>query len=89
MRYTTELTAPVWFYLRGEEYSAQIDDFVAAVAGRGDARPERLRLRGGDRPDDRADARRRRARETAAPATVRPAPARKRRGLLGGLGLAR
>ena len=25
VRYTTELTEPVWFYLRGEEYSAQID----------------------------------------------------------------
>jgi predicted dehydrogenase len=28
VRYTTELTEPVWFYLRGEEYSAQIDQFV-------------------------------------------------------------
>ena len=28
VRNTTELTAPVWFYLRGEEYSAQIDHFV-------------------------------------------------------------
>jgi len=36
VRYTTELTAPVDFYLRGEEYSAQIDDFVkAAAAGSG------------------------------------------------------
>ena len=32
VKYTTELTQPVWFYLRGEEYSAQIDDFVTAVA---------------------------------------------------------
>lgn len=31
VRYTTELTQPVGFYLRGEEYSAQIDDFVAAA----------------------------------------------------------
>jgi predicted dehydrogenase len=31
MRYTTELTEPVGFYLRGEEYSAQIDHFVARV----------------------------------------------------------
>ncbi|MEY3309299.1 MAG: hypothetical protein RLZZ413_3337 [Pseudomonadota bacterium] len=31
VRYTTELTEPVDFYLRGEEYSAQIDDFVAAI----------------------------------------------------------
>lgn len=30
-RYTTDLTEPVWFYLRGEEYSAQIDGFVQAI----------------------------------------------------------
>lgn len=36
VKYTTELTAERQFYLRGEEYSAQIDEFVAAViAGRG------------------------------------------------------
>ena len=29
--YTTGLTEPVWFYLRGEEYSAQIDHFVGAI----------------------------------------------------------
>lgn len=29
---TTTLTAPVWYYLRGEEYSAQIDHFVRRVA---------------------------------------------------------
>lgn len=34
VRYTTELTGEVGFYLRGEEYSAQVDDFVTAVAGR-------------------------------------------------------
>jgi predicted dehydrogenase len=28
VRFTTELTEPVWFYLRGEEYSAQINAFV-------------------------------------------------------------
>jgi scyllo-inositol 2-dehydrogenase (NADP+) len=28
VKYTTDLTQPVWFYLRGEEYSAQIDYFV-------------------------------------------------------------
>ena len=32
VRYTTELTDPVWFYLRGEEYSAQIDHFVERIA---------------------------------------------------------
>jgi predicted dehydrogenase len=31
VRYTTELTDQVWFYLRGEEYSAQLDAFVAQV----------------------------------------------------------
>jgi hypothetical protein len=30
-RYTTELTDPVWYYLRGEEYSAQIDYFVKTI----------------------------------------------------------
>jgi predicted dehydrogenase len=34
VRYTTELTEPVWFYLRGEEYSAQIDAFVQRVEER-------------------------------------------------------
>lgn len=34
VRYTTELTNEVWFYLRGEEYSAQIDYFVQSVLGR-------------------------------------------------------
>lgn len=36
-RYTTTLTPPVWFYLRGEEYSAQIDHFVRAVLARPEA----------------------------------------------------
>jgi scyllo-inositol 2-dehydrogenase (NADP+) len=31
VRYTTELTRPVWFYVRGEEYSAQIDHFVKCI----------------------------------------------------------
>jgi predicted dehydrogenase len=30
-RYTTELTNEVWYYLRGEEYSAQIDHFVQSI----------------------------------------------------------
>jgi predicted dehydrogenase len=34
VRYTTDLTEPVWFYLRGEEYSAQIDSFVQSVMER-------------------------------------------------------
>lgn len=37
VRYTTDLTQDVDFYLRGEEYSAQVDDFVKAViAGKPD-----------------------------------------------------
>ena len=37
VRFTTELTEPVWFYLRGEEYSAQIESFVDQIeAGRED-----------------------------------------------------
>lgn len=31
VRYTTELTDEVWFYIRGEEYSAQIDYFVECI----------------------------------------------------------
>lgn len=37
VRYTTELTEPVWFYLRGEEYSAQIEAFVARASGSAEA----------------------------------------------------
>ncbi len=35
VRYTTELTDEVWFYVRGEEYSAQIDAFVTRI-GKGE-----------------------------------------------------
>jgi predicted dehydrogenase len=31
VRYTTELTESVWFYLRGEEYSAQLNHFVKRI----------------------------------------------------------
>lgn len=34
VRYTTDLTEPVWFYLRGEEYSAQLDSFIQRVKER-------------------------------------------------------
>ena len=34
VRYTTELTEEVWYYLRGEEYSAQIDHFVKSIQAR-------------------------------------------------------
>ena len=38
VNHTTDLTEDPWFYLRGEEYSAQIDAFVGAVRdGRGRA----------------------------------------------------
>jgi predicted dehydrogenase len=33
IRYTTDLTPPVWFYVRGEEYSAELDYFVRSVKG--------------------------------------------------------
>jgi hypothetical protein len=31
VKYTTDLTDPVWFYLRGEEYSAQVAEFVSRI----------------------------------------------------------
>ncbi len=34
VRNTTELTRPVWFYVRGEEYSAQIDHFAQCMKHR-------------------------------------------------------
>jgi scyllo-inositol 2-dehydrogenase (NADP+) len=34
VRYTTELSENVWYYLRGEEYSAQIDYFVQSIQSR-------------------------------------------------------
>ena len=34
IRYITELQQPVNFYLRGEEYSAQIDQFIDAIQGK-------------------------------------------------------
>ncbi|HEY0306071.1 MAG TPA: Gfo/Idh/MocA family oxidoreductase [Longimicrobiales bacterium] len=34
VRYGPDLTPPVWFYLRGEEYSAQIDYFVQSIQQR-------------------------------------------------------
>lgn len=34
VRYTTDLTETPWFYLRGEEYSAQLDHFVRRVRDR-------------------------------------------------------
>lgn len=33
IRYTTDLTQPVWFYVRGEEYSSQIAHFIERVSG--------------------------------------------------------
>lgn len=38
VRYTTELTEPTWFYLRGEEYSAELDYFITSInAGGGNS----------------------------------------------------
>ena len=34
VRYTTELTTPVGFYLRGEEYSAQLDAWIERIKSR-------------------------------------------------------
>ncbi|MCD6041467.1 MAG: Gfo/Idh/MocA family oxidoreductase [Burkholderiales bacterium] len=39
VRYTTELTAPVRYYVRGEEFSAQMDYFVECI---GKQRPDNL-----------------------------------------------
>jgi predicted dehydrogenase len=36
VKYVTDLTEPVDFYLRGEEYSAQVDYFIQAVLGKGE-----------------------------------------------------
>lgn len=40
VKYTTELTEDPWFYLRGEEYSGQLDDFVSAVKNNSGAASE-------------------------------------------------
>lgn len=88
VKYTTELTETVRFYLRGEEYSAQMDDFVEAAAGRGAPGPNDFASAAvTDRTislmiDDAARER------TVAPVTVRQAPAPRKRGLFG-LGLGR
>ena len=37
-RNITELTEEVWYYLRGEEYSAQIDEFVRRIRNPGPSR---------------------------------------------------
>ena len=34
LKYVTDLTDEVWFYIRGEEYSAQIDYFARSIADR-------------------------------------------------------
>jgi predicted dehydrogenase len=84
IRYTTELTAPVWFYLRGEEYSAQIEAFVQRVKER---RVEGLNDFASATVADRviammvADASRG-ASTGAEAATAQPMRRRRRRGLL-------
>jgi len=87
VKYTTELTEGVRYYLRGEEYSAQIDAFLDAVAGRPAYAPNDFASAA---VTDRTialmldDAARERA---AAPVLARPAAPR-RRGIFG-LGFAR
>jgi predicted dehydrogenase len=39
VKYTTELTEAPWFYVRGEEYSAEIDHFVTAALARRSGKP--------------------------------------------------
>lgn len=39
VHYTTDLTPPVWFYVRGEEYSAELDHFVRSVSSRVSGQP--------------------------------------------------
>ena len=48
VRYTTDMTEAIVVYLRGEEYSAQLDAFVQRAIARKDRGRERLRLGHGD-----------------------------------------
>ena len=81
VKYTTELTEDPWFYLRGEEYSAQLADFIEAVAeGRGKAAENDFASAA---QTDRTMAMMIENAETgqpvgAPPVTARPAPARRR-----------
>ena len=59
VRYTTDLSDEVWFYLRGEEYSAQIDYFAESVRARRLDGENSLRVGARDRSSGRDDARRR------------------------------
>ena len=59
VRYTTDLSDEVWFYLRGEEYSAQIDYFAESVENAPPRRREFVRVRARYRSRGRDDARRR------------------------------
>ncbi len=82
VRYTTELTEPVWFYLRGEEYSAQLDYFVRCI---GEKRPENVNSFASAVATDEtmamivADA----ARGPTMTAGAAPAPKRRKRSLFG------
>lgn len=70
--YTTSLTKPVWFYLRGEEYSAQIDFFVQAIRQR--QVHSHCNFRSGHATDVVADLIRKDAARTGAPRIHTPAP---------------
>ena len=72
VRYTTDLSDEVWYYLRGEEYSAQIDYFAASVrAGRRDGENTFASALQADRVVAMLLG------ETATPTTAGPAPERK------------
>ena len=40
VKYTTDLTKEVWYYLRGEEYSSQLAQFVSRIRRRQDLQPD-------------------------------------------------
>ncbi len=77
VRYTTDLTEEVWYYLRGEEYSAQIDYFVKSIEqGRTDGKNTFRSALDADRVVSMILAHQRGAR--AAPAVLRPEPVKAR-----------
>ncbi|GAB94032.1 putative dehydrogenase [Kineosphaera limosa] len=97
VRYTTELMPAPWFYVRGEEYSHQIDTFVRRVeAARASAPGTGAGLEGVNTfasasvTDEAlakilADSRGESTENQTRPAPRRVAPAAPKRGLLGGL----
>jgi predicted dehydrogenase len=84
VRYTTELTDSVWFYVRGEEYSAQLDHFVRCIVEkRAENRNSFADAAQTDRVIAMMIAAARKGASVAADAQEAPEPARqKRRGIL-------